>query len=552
MEITFFKNQNLHYSYFSRQWIYEEFDKDPQWEDTVSVTLNKTGDLLHHSYLVIQLAHHKINLAHDKLTLYTLYNDIPLQQFINDPQNNIILIQYINFILTKNKNNTLNSWIEQYTKVINDLDMLDYINKIISLNTVYGDIDNVYSDDESVPYDTNFEIIKSIENTTNINIISEQEKNQVVDIIDISESIELYIFFIMMNYINIMTRIENNKKINSLQAKKNIIDDTILLKTHIANNFFNFELDVELVDNMIYYLIDNIELKINDSIIDNYSGDFMHLMDKQLTKKHTYTQKNSNGNIIINYPLHFWFNKYSSDALPVSAMKYSNIEINILFNKLSNVIKNQRVLNYIDTTTIQNAIFIESLQLLNEYIYVMPFERKKFMTTINNYLIHQHQYFSDTIKAVDSSINYYLVRPCTHLFWGVKNTQNNSWYPLKFIELGFSSDEIFQNTDPFYYNTVQPTQHGFLDLPKNIYMYSFSLHLKNLQQPSGSINMTVIPNKFIHIIIDDECIHNLPHSECQECLSLEELIKQNILEFNLWAINRNVFSVQNGYGTLDY
>ena len=220
MEITFFKNQNLHYSYFSRQWIYEEFDKDPQWEDTVSVTLNKTGDLLHRSYLVIQLAHHKINLAHDKLTLYTLYNDIPLQQFIDDPQNNIILIQYINFILTKNKNNTLNSWIEQHTKVINDLDMLDYIYRIISLNTVYGDIDNVYSDDESVPYDTNFEIIKSIENTTNINIISEQEKNQVVDIIDISESIELYIFFIMMSYINIMTRIENNKKINSLQAKK--------------------------------------------------------------------------------------------------------------------------------------------------------------------------------------------------------------------------------------------------------------------------------------------------------------------------------------------
>lgn len=552
MEITFFKNQNLQYSNFSRQWIYEEFDKDPEWEETVFVKLSKNGDLLHHSYLVIKLNNSQIDLSNDKHTLYSLYNEVSINSFLENPQNNVMMVQYINTLLEIKNNNALNNWLLKYATIINNLDMQEYITKVTSLNTVYSNNNNVYSEDDIVSYDYNYETIKSIENNINISTISDQQKHQITDIIDISESIELYIFWIMMDYITILSRIENNKNKSTLKAKKDIITDTAILNEHIANKFFNFKLDVEFVDDIVYHLIDNIELKINDSTIDNYSGDFMRLMDKRLNKEYVYTEKDDENNIIINYPLHFWFNIYSSDALPISAMRYSNIEISILFNKLTNIIKNKDIVSQVNASTLQNAIYIKSMELLNEYMYLMPFERKKFMTTVNNYLIHQHQHYSEIIKAVDSSINYYLVRPCTHIFWAVKNIQNNTWCALRSIELGFSGDEIFQNTEPFYYNTVQPTQHGYLELPTNMYMYSFSLHPNNLQQPSGSINMTVIPNKFMRIVIDDVCMHNLSHAECTTCASLDDLIKGHMLEFHLWAINRNVFSVHNGYGTLDY
>jgi hypothetical protein len=115
-------------------------------------------------------------------------------------------------------------------------------------------------------------------------------------------------------------------------------------------------------------------------------------------------------------PLKFWFNRHTGLALPLVAIQYHEIYINIEFNKRETLLVSNCNFTGLDQMRIVNAsIFIE-------YIYLEDSERYRFSYVPHEYLIEQVQHDGDEsvdrdLKRVQLLYNY----PVKELVWIGKN-----------------------------------------------------------------------------------------------------------------------------------
>lgn len=289
-----------------------------------------------------------------------------------------------------------------------------------------------------------------------------------------------------------------------------------------------------------FALIEEISLEIGEQEIDKQTGEWMQIWSSVTTPA---SQRDALNNMVgrvdglnlpptsippelcsvgtykygatkLYVPLQFWFNKNPGLYLPLLAMQYHPIRINVKLRDLASMIANNNLAA--GCATVQPMpTKITEIRMWGDYVYLDTEERRRFVSNTHEYLIEQIQYTPKI--SLPEGINTHNVRmefnhPLREIFWVVQRDimqTTHEWFNFgssSAYEPGQSRDMLqdatlqvdgydrFDARDSGYFRLVQPYQyHTTTDVKQFIYMYSFALRPEDMQ-PSGSLNASRIDN----------------------------------------------------------
>ena len=338
---------------------------------------------------------------------------------------------------------------------------------------------------------------------------------------------------------------------------------------------------VALVPNFGQKLLKTIELEIGGQRIDKHYSEWLYIWNElslPIGKREGYykmvgankdnncTQLNESQSYELYVPLEFWFCRNVGLALPLIALQYHEVKINIEYETAANLYDKDTKNTTYDSTlknstyTINNISLVDS-KLWVDYIFLDTDERRRFAQLSHEYLIEQLQFTGtdnitsstndDGMKSMRMNFNH----PCKELVWAIKknddgvywnnfstatplsgvitatvNDYYNSTNPVRQAKIMLNGNDRFAQRKGEYFSLVQPYQHHENtpdDFHKGINVYSFALKPEE-HQPSGTLNMSRI----------DTAV-----------LSLSSSISGNIY---IYAVNYNVLRILSGMGGLAY
>jgi hypothetical protein len=265
-------------------------------------------------------------------------------------------------------------------------------------------------------------------------------------------------------------------------------------------------------------------------------------------------------------PLHFWFNRNPGLALPLIALQYHEVKLNLELRASADLIN----------TSGTTSVTIPSLacKLYVDYVYLDTDERRRFAQVSHEYLIEQVQFTGSESVSLSGSGNNKNVtlnfnHPVKELVWvhtTVENTTSNSLIGNRWFNYSGSSvrsansfttallqlnghdrfsvrpADYFRKVQNYEHHTRCPRVSSELDVADNrqqyIYSYSFALSPEE-HQPSGTCNFSRIDNAVIQLAYTaDTAVGTLAVTEG--------------LNLNVYAINYNVLRIMSGMGGLAY
>lgn len=272
-------------------------------------------------------------------------------------------------------------------------------------------------------------------------------------------------------------------------------------------------------------------------------------------------------------PLNFWFCRNPGLALPLIALQYHEVKLNITFATVD------KLFHTINTDSSDaggysgsaSAADVEKLEanVWVDYVYLDNEERVRFATTPHNYLITQLQTSGDqSIYGKCQRFDLEFNHPVKELVWVVKGqdmdkdgtvkscdrsyvlessdvqfieesqtTQPAELNPVKSSELVLNGHERFQKRTGLYFDSLQTFKyHSGTSFTKGINVYSFSLKPED-SQPSGSCNFSRIDNATLEL-------------EFEEFTASNEFYKTACVE--VFAVNYNQLKIISGMGGLTF
>ena len=272
-------------------------------------------------------------------------------------------------------------------------------------------------------------------------------------------------------------------------------------------------------------------------------------------------------------PLEFWFCRNIGLALPLIALQYHEVKINLNFETAANCQSNVGALG---NTTFNASLWVD-------YIYLDTDERRRFAQLSHEYLIEQLQFTGQeaiTSTSIKPKLNFN--HPCKELIWFVSNTTyltngNDNWVnyttksnalttlsnlglgivnstadsihealrigcitsstmislnPVENAKLVLNGNDRFAQRDGNYFNLIQPYQHHE-KIPNNagINVYSFALKPEE-HQPSGTLNMSRIDSAVLNLTVNSASSGNA--------------------NLYVYTVNYNVLRILSGMGGLAY
>ena len=312
-------------------------------------------------------------------------------------------------------------------------------------------------------------------------------------------------------------------------------------------------------------LVKQVEVEIGGQLIDRQYGEWMNIWSElsvpegkrvgydYMVGNHDGETNNSASISVktnLNVPLMFWFNRNPGLALPLIALQYHEVKINLDIESGANLATNGGT-----AITLTNDV-----KLWVDYIYLDTDERRRFAQVSHEYLIEQVQFTGDeTLTAGSNNVKLNFNHPVKELVWVSQGTNLNrggsgNAQPCQFQDMTLTDAKLQLNGhDRFtarrndYFTEVQPYKHhthmpranrplAIEDSAGNtlteanaqyIYVYSFALNPEE-HQPSGTCNFSRIDNA---------------------TLSLTGAAAGTLKVF---AVNYNVLRVMSGMGGLAY
>jgi hypothetical protein len=321
-------------------------------------------------------------------------------------------------------------------------------------------------------------------------------------------------------------------------------------------------------------LINYVEIEIGGQKIDKHYSHWLYIWNElslPVSKREGYNDMTgAKGGVITDMlyvPLEFWFCRNVGLALPLIALQYHEVKININFETADNCK---------GTATAPTKGFTASLWV--DYIFLDTDERRRFAQLSHEYLIEQLQFtgqeavLSGNIKP-KLSFNH----PCKELVWvaHVKNsnqvTTNNNWFnyttsssgvsavpatydtikavignsaitslnPVANAKLVLNGNDRFAQRNGSYFNLIQPFQHHE-NIPSNagINVYSFALKPEE-HQPSGTLNMSRIDTAVLNLTMTSDSTYTTA-------------MTAGNVNLYVYAVNYNVLRILSGMGGLAY
>ena len=305
------------------------------------------------------------------------------------------------------------------------------------------------------------------------------------------------------------------------------------------------------VRNLGQALVKFAEVEIGGQRIDKHYGDWMHIwneLSQEDGKKAGYglmtgSSFDSSGVGIsdetdLYIPLEFWFCRNPGLALPLIALQYHEVKINIEFRALSEL-------------TNATGLSLSAASLYVDYIYLDTDERRRFAQVSHEYLIEQVQFTGDeSVSSLSNKIKLNFNHPCKELVWVVQRddvfdtltgasdrfdyTDSAGENPVLIAKLQLNGHDRFSERMGRYFNLVQPYQHH-TNVPKTgINVYSFGLKPEE-HQPSGTCNMSRIDNATLQLTLT--------------AASVSATVDAKV---RVYATNYNVLRIMSGMGGLAY
>ena len=290
-------------------------------------------------------------------------------------------------------------------------------------------------------------------------------------------------------------------------------------------------------------LIKYAEVEIGGQRIDKHYGDWMHIwneLSQEAGKKAGYglmtgaALGTESAETDLYIPLEFWFCRNPGLALPLIALQYHEVKINIEFRALSEIV----------TSGVSASLSAASLYV--DYIYLDTDERRRFAQVSHEYLIEQVQFTGDeSVSSISNKIKLNFNHPCKELVWVVQRdaavaatnrfdyTDTSAVNPVLIAKLQLNGHDRFSERMGRYFNLVQPYQHH-TNVPKaGINVYSFGLKPEE-HQPSGTCNMSRIDNATLQLTLTANTVAG------------------GDAKVRVYATNYNVLRIMSGMGGLAY
>ena len=229
-------------------------------------------------------------------------------------------------------------------------------------------------------------------------------------------------------------------------------------------------------------------------------------------------------------PLQFWFCKNPGLAVPLIALQYHEVKINLYFNGYSSILASS-------STITSTGNEFNGFSVYGEYVYLDTTERRQFAQNAHEYLIDQIQVNQ---AVTNNSPLLTFNHPVKELIWlptpVLVSSQNQSGGSSPSSSLASGNYKITLNgTDRFterdltYFTRYQVNQvhtgFGSILWPNSIAVYSFALRPEE-HQPSGTCNFSRI----------DTAILDKPSNQ----------------SIDIYAVNYNILRIMSGMGGLAY
>jgi hypothetical protein len=326
-------------------------------------------------------------------------------------------------------------------------------------------------------------------------------------------------------------------------------------------------------------LLNYVEIEIGGQKIDKHYSHWLYVWNElslPKSKRNGYNEMvgglggpSLNGNTLY-IPLEFWFCRNVGLALPLIALQYHEVKVNINF----------------ETAAKCGADAADSFSssLWVDYIYLDTDERRRFAQLSHEYLIEQLQFTgqeSISSGSIKTKLNFN--HPCKELIWfiakddGSTDAKKRNWFnyttkakavdailtknsdlnsklissdinfianvdaspsnPVKTAKLVLNGNDRFYERPGRYFNLIQPFQHHE-NIPSNagINVYSFALKPEE-HQPSGTLNMSRIDTAVLNLTFEANITNGYSSSD---------------YTLFVYAVNYNVLRILSGMGGLAY
>ena len=359
-------------------------------------------------------------------------------------------------------------------------------------------------------------------------------------------------------------------------------------------------------------LINWVELEIGGQKIDKHYGDWLHVwneLTQEAGKQAGYAdmvgnvpqlvnlltqggedcnkdcaqgEPNASGEVLkcapeytLYIPLQFWFCRNPGLALPLIALQYHEVKINLEFEQLNNLCWDQTAYSghLVRDRVAQSGIVSASLYV--DYIYLDTDERRRFAQVSHEYLIEQLQFTGgESVTSSANKIRLNFNHPCKELVWVVQRDSfvscddnvvgpwkgqqpfnYSDWWDRSVLESGYSVTRVeglagsnpvvsakvqlnghdrFSEREGRYFNLVQPFQHHTNIPAVGINVYSFALKPEE-HQPSGTCNFSRIDNATLILTLTNNTVG-----------------AGKTAKVRVYAVNYNVLRIMSGMGGLAY
>ena len=377
-------------------------------------------------------------------------------------------------------------------------------------------------------------------------------------------------------------------------------------------------------------MINFAEIEIGGQRIDKHYGEWLHLWNQltnqsghdesyqrmvgntpHLTKNRstvastTATQNISVSGKRLYVPLQFWFCRNPGLALPLIALQYHEVKINIEFEELKNlfIARTTSISGGGTSVAVQGAL--QNTSLWVDYIFLDTDERRRFAQLSHEYLIEQLQYpGEETITTTSNKIRLNFNHPVKELVWVaqkevsvenmqhfnytdsldssptlthnsqgsrmlqgiVENISDNVGGSLKLIssdegnntcsgaKIQLNGQDRFSERDGDYFNYVQPYNHHTRAPHIGVNVYSFALKPEE-HQPSGTCNFSRIDNANLFLTVTSNTLKTGKVSVSGGILSEKEITTAGSTKnarVRVYATNYNVLRIMSGMGGLAY
>ena len=325
-----------------------------------------------------------------------------------------------------------------------------------------------------------------------------------------------------------------------------------------------------------FNLIRHVELEVGGQLIDRLYGEFIYLWTEMTLPYDKRTELNtmvgggvgsgsqsmggqtscnlgsgrpSLPNNILYIPIPFFYTKNPGVALPLIALQYHEVRINVLWNDVQFIAG--------DFTAIVPVPAPLQAGLYVDYIYLDTEERRRMAQQSHEYLIEQTQFNEDKgVSSYSNRIDLTFNHPVKELIWVVQPSSYTNCNIAKgknktmLQPFTYDGNAVFEQLIQIngqdrmdkrygnYFNTVQNFQHHSGQKPgTSVYSYSFALKPEE-HQPSGTCNFSRIDTATLVLTISGGVTID-PDTD-------------STFNIRVYAINYNILRIMSGMGGLAY